>query len=95
MYCVPEISLSIVPGIPITGKLNSFWNILAPLKEPSPPITTRDSILFFVKLLYAFFLPEEVLKSVDLADFRIVPPLFIILLTLLAFALSIKFSIKP
>ena len=42
---VPKISLSIVPGIPITGKLYSLLKTTPPVKDPSPPITTRPSML--------------------------------------------------
>ena len=55
---LPILSLSMVPGIPITGKSNSSANSLAPLKEPSPPITTRASILCFFSCLRASFLPS-------------------------------------
>ena len=48
---VPKISLSIVAGIPITGKLNSLLNINPPVNVPSPPITIKPSILFSFKYL--------------------------------------------
>ena len=48
---LPAISLSIVPGIPIQGMSNSLLNFCAPLKLPSPPITTMPSIPLFLRLL--------------------------------------------
>ena len=42
---VPKISLSIVPGIPITGKLYSLLKTTPPVKDPSPPITPRPAML--------------------------------------------------
>ena len=89
------MSLSIVAGIPITGKLFSSLNINPPVNVPSPPITIRPSISFFFKLLNALSLPFLVLKSFDLAVFKIVPPLLIIPLTLLAFISNISPLIKP
>ena len=65
---VPKRSLSIVPGIPITGKLNSSENFRPPVKEPSPPITTKPSISLAFILLKAFALPDFVLNSSDLAE---------------------------
>ena len=41
-------------------------------------VTTKPLILFFIKLSYADFLPCFVLNSSDLAEYRKVPPLFII-----------------
>ena len=58
---VPKISLSIVAGIPITGKLNSELKINPPVNVPSPPITISPSILCSFKELKAFFLPFLVL----------------------------------
>ena len=67
------------------GILYSSSKIIAPVKDPSPPMTIRESILFLIKFSKAFFLPALVLNSRDRADFKIVPPLLIILLTDLAF----------
>ena len=89
------MSLSIVPGIPIIGKLYSSLKITAPVKVPSPPITTMASISCSFKFSKACALPSLVLNSVDLADFKIVPPLFIILFTLLAVSSIKSPSISP
>ena len=48
---VPKISLSMVAGIPITGILCSLLKISAPVRVPSPPITTRASIELSKRLL--------------------------------------------
>ena len=63
--------------MPIAGnpKSLSFW---APANEPSPPITTKQSILYFLRIFTAFNLPSSVLNSSHLEDFNIVPPLCII-----------------
>ncbi len=84
-----------VPGIPITGKLYSLLKITPPVKDPSPPITTSPSIFCLIKFWCAFFLPSEVLNSSDLADFKIVPPLLMILLTLRAVSVVKSPSIIP
>ena len=81
---VPKISLSMVPGIPMTGKLYSSLKISAPVKVPSPPMVTKASTPAFVKLSKAFLRPSLVLNSSDRADFKTVPPLFIIPFTLRA-----------
>jgi len=86
--------LSIVPGIPIAGNPNSL-NLLAPLNEPSPPITTRQSIPYFLRTLTAIFLPSSVLNSSHLEDFNIVPPLCIISPTDDKFISCTSSSIRP
>ena len=92
---VPKISLSIVPGIPIIGKLYSLLKIMPPVKVPSPPISTKASMFFLTKWSYANFLPSFVLNSCDLAVFKNVPPLFMMLLTLRAFKSLKSPSIIP
>ena len=92
---VPKISLSIVPGIPITGKLYSLLKTTPPVKDPSPPITTKPSMLLSFNCLNAFFLPSGVLNSSDLADFSMVPPLLMILLIFLAVSVVKSPSIIP
>ena len=81
--------------MPITGKSNSLLNTNPPVKVPSPPITINPSMLLFFNVSKAFFLPSLDLKSLDLAVFKIVPPLFIIPLTLLAFISTILSEINP
>ena len=63
VYSVPEISLSIVDGTPITGKLYSSLKIFAPLKEPFPPRTIKASIFLDFKFSKAFFRPSLLLNS--------------------------------
>ena len=46
-------SLSIVAGNPRTLRLDSFAIVEAPLIDPSPPITKRELIPFFIKFLIA------------------------------------------
>ena len=65
--------MSIVPGNPIAGKPNSV-NFNAPLNDPSPPITTRQSIPYFLRTFTPIALPSSVLNSSHLEDFNIVPP---------------------
>jgi len=48
---VPYKSLSIVQGIPITGKLFSLKKIFAPVKDPSPPKIMSPSILLLTRFL--------------------------------------------
>jgi hypothetical protein len=69
---VPKISLSIVPGTPITFIPNSSLKILAPVKVPSPPIHTKASIPIFYTLFISFFLPSSVLNSAERAERKIV-----------------------
>ena len=96
MVCVvPKISLSIVPGIPIIGNLYSSLKMTAPVNDPSPPITTIPSISFSFKFWNAFARPSFVLNSLERADFKIVPPLLIILFTLLAVNSIKSPSISP
>ena len=71
-----------VPGIPITGKPYSTLNNSAPVKLPSPPITTRASTPAAINFSCAIFRPSGVLNSFDRADFKMVPPLFTMLFTL-------------
>ena len=78
---VPKISLSIVPGTPITFTPNSSAKILAPVNVPSPPIHTKASIPFFWHCSKAFCLPSSVLNSLERAERRMVPPKLMILLT--------------
>ena len=73
-----EISLSIVPGTPITFTPNSsgkFWLC----KCSSPPIHTKASIPFFLALFESFlstFFGSEFFRT---AERRIVPPKLMIL----------------
>ncbi len=71
---VPKRSLSIVPGRPIIGKLNSLAKIRAPVSDPSPPITTKASIPWRLSVSKASWRPSGVLNSLQRAVFRIVPP---------------------
>ena len=68
---------SVVNKYEKSGKLNSLLKTIPPLKVPSPPISTKASTPSFVRLLYAFFRPALVRNSLDLADFKKVPPLLI------------------
>ena len=92
---MPCKSLSIVPGIPTTGKLNSCCSFKAPVNDPSPPITINPSISLSFKFLYAVLRPSTVLNSSHLAEYKNVPPLLIIPLTLLVFNTFVLFSIRP
>ena len=58
-------------------------------------MTTIPSILCFFTFSYAFLRPLTVLNSSDLAEYNIVPPLFIIPLTLLVFKDLISSFIRP
>ena len=84
-----------MPGIPITGKPNSSLKIRAPVKLPSPPITTKPSMPALFTFSYALARPSFVLKSLDLADFKIVPPLLIMPFTLRASMTLKSPSINP
>ena len=95
VHLVPTKSLSIVPGIPIVFIPCSSSSNIAPVSEPFPPITTRESISYLSKLVFAFFLPSFVLNSKDLADLRIVPPLLTILFTPRALSLTKSSIINP
>lgn len=53
---------------------HSCRNRLAPVREPSPPITTKLVIPFSTKFLAAFCLPRRSLKSVQRAEPMTVPP---------------------
>lgn len=64
---VPASSLSIVPGHPITGKVCSSFNSLAPVKEVSPHITTQPST--------PLFLSCSAPLALHLVDLSPVPPL--------------------
>lgn len=66
-HCIYSYSLSIVPGHPITGKVCSSFNSLAPVKEPSPHITTQPS----TSLFFSCSAP----LALHLADLSPVPPL--------------------
>ena len=76
------MSLSIVPGIPITGNPYSLLNTSAPVKLPSPPITTNASTFADLRCSKAFFLPSAVINSLERADLSMVPPLLTMLFTL-------------
>ena len=67
----------------------------APVKEPLPPITTKESIPCLSKFFFAIALPSLVLNSRLLADFNIVPPLLTILFTPLALSLTKSLEISP
>ena len=95
VHLVPTKSLSIVPGIPIVLIPCSFSNIRAPFNDPLPPITTSESMSYLSKVALALSLPSFVLNSKHLADFKIVPPLLIILFTPLALSLTRSSEIKP
>src|SRR3546814_2512460 len=56
---VPNKSLSMVPGIPMTGKPNSREKTSAPLNVPSPPITMSASPSAAFRLSKAFRRSEE------------------------------------
>lgn len=53
---------------------HSCRNMLAPVRLPSPPMTTKSVILCFTKLAAAFSLPARVVKSLHLALPMTVPP---------------------
>ena len=78
---VPQRSLSIVPGIPITGILNSCAKTRAPVNVPSPPITISASIPSRLIVSYANWRPSLVGNSAHRADLIIVPPREMIPLT--------------
>ena len=78
---VPYKSLSIVPGKPIHGMSYSSAKIRAPVREPFPPITISASIASRFNVSNAFFLPAAVSNSLERAVRRIVPPVWMILLT--------------
>ena len=67
-------SLSIVAGKPKTLRFDSFAIIAAPFIDPSPPITIRELISFFVKFLIAKALNFSCKKRLDLEVFKILPP---------------------
>ena len=71
---VPERSLSMVPGSPMAGIPYSSKNRWAPVRDPSPPITTKASMPWLCRFSKAFFRPSGVLNSALRADFRNVPP---------------------
>ena len=87
-------SLSIVPGSPITFTPNLF-NFAAPLNDPSPPTTTKLSILCFFSTSTAFSLPASSINSILLAVFNIVPPNSAMLSTSKYFNFFISSSINP
>ena len=73
VYSVPAISLSMVPGIPIAGK--PFWvNFKAPVKEPSPPTTTKASMPCAFICSIAFSWISGSLNSGNRAEYKKVPP---------------------
>jgi hypothetical protein len=94
VYSVHPISLSIVPGIPITG-MPATDKLAAPLKEPSPPIITTASIPKILHIFTDFSKPSLVINSADLAVCNIVPPLYIISETDLKVISSISPLINP
>lgn len=53
---------------------HSCRNRLAPVREPSPPMTTKFVIPFSTKFFAAFCLPTRSLKSVQRAEPMTVPP---------------------
>ena len=67
-------SLSIVAGNPRTLRLDSFAIVDAPLMDPSPPITRRQLIPFFIKFLIAIALYFYCKNLFDLDVFKILPP---------------------
>ena len=83
VYSVHAISRSIVPGRPIV-LIPSVANFCAPLKEPSPPITTNPSIPCFLQMSAAFFCTSGSMNSKHLAVCKIVPPRWMISDTLCA-----------
>jgi hypothetical protein len=92
---VPSISLSMVPGIPIIVPGQCLFNASKPLKEPSPPITIKASIFSFLRVAAA----DSKLYSVSMAGqralFKIVPPRWIMPLTLAGVSNVELASIKP
>ena len=70
---VPATSLSMVPGMPMTG-IPISCSAFAPWKDPSPPITMRPSIPASFIFKRAASRPSWVLKRSLRAVLRIVPP---------------------
>ena len=92
---VPYRSLSIVPGRPTIGMLYSVAKMRAPVREPSPPITTRESMPALTILSYAIFRPSSVRNSMQRAVFRIVPPTWMMFETFCVLNSTISLVTSP
>ena len=94
VYSVHAISRSIVPGTPIV-LIPCCASLLAPLKEPSPPITTIPSIPCLRQISAPFFWYSSCLNSRQRAVYKIVPPVWIISDTVRLFISKISSSKSP
>lgn len=84
-----------LPGRPTIGISNSDAKVCAPDRVPSPPITTKASIPSLRIFSYAILRPSAVRNSLLRAVLSIVPPCWMMLLTLCDLNSFISPVIKP